>query len=491
MIDVTRLLLAAVFVVAALGKLADREGSRQSVRDFGLSSRLDSALALLFPVAELTVAVALVPGGSARYAAAGALGLLTLFTLAIARALVRGRKPDCHCFGRFHSAPAGPGTLARNVALGALAVLIASQPASTPNLREVAATAVAIAILAETFLVRALLRRYGRALRRIEELEGLRTVAVGAEAPDFALPSAAGGEVTLVALLARARPVLLVFIDPGCGPCQALIPRLASWQERLESHLTVAVLSSGKVERNAAMTAEQGLRDLLLQEEREVAARYGVGATPSAVLVDADGRIAQNVRAGSRAIEELVLSLFPDGQPAREASNGRARAGTAAALAGGLAVAASAAPAAPDRSDRPRLDPELQAVDDALRAAGPRLAAASTRSRKAIRAQATLKTGKKVRAKRVAAKRALAAERREVLALRTKIDALRETPYGAHNVKVILHSSLTFLSQSLRKREQAVGASPKAALRLIEEAQALFLRSFDSAVAAARLLGRG
>lgn len=65
-----------VFVVAGVSKLADREGSRQAVADFGVPAALAAPFALLLPLAELIVAAALVPAASAWWGAFGALALL-------------------------------------------------------------------------------------------------------------------------------------------------------------------------------------------------------------------------------------------------------------------------------------------------------------------------------------------------------------------------------------------------------------------------------
>ena len=49
----------------------------------------------------------------------------------------------------------------------------------------------------------------------------------------------------------RPRPnVLLVFADPDCGPCHALMPRVADWQRSLADRLTVAVVGRGDREDN-------------------------------------------------------------------------------------------------------------------------------------------------------------------------------------------------------------------------------------------------
>src|SRR3954468_5895904 len=118
---IARLLLAGVFVVAGLTKLADRAGSQKAVADFGVPSALAPALGILLPLAELVVAGALIPTVTAWWGALGAFALLLLFVVGIAANLARGRKPDCHCFGQLHSAPAGWSTLVRNVVLAAIA----------------------------------------------------------------------------------------------------------------------------------------------------------------------------------------------------------------------------------------------------------------------------------------------------------------------------------------------------------------------------------
>src|ERR687890_1472621 len=121
---IARLLLSGVFLVAGVGKLADRTGSRQAVIDFGLPKFLAAPIGILLPLAELAAAAALIPTSTAWWGALGALALLLLFVAGISYNLARGRKPDCHCFGQLHSAPAGWRTLARNGALAAVAGFI-------------------------------------------------------------------------------------------------------------------------------------------------------------------------------------------------------------------------------------------------------------------------------------------------------------------------------------------------------------------------------
>ncbi len=324
---VSRLVLAGVFTAAGLGKLADRAGAQRALGEFGLPAVLGRPLALALPIAELTVAAALIPGSTHRAGAAGAMLLLGAFTLVVAVNLARGRTPDCHCFGQVHSRPIGAGTLVRNAVLGGLSALILIGPEGTAGgwwadlsrAERVAAAgvgALTAVVALQGFVLLALLRQQGRLVLRLDALEAMvggvdagdrPGLPVGAPAPTFALPDPWGATVILEELLSRGRPVLLVFADPSCGPCNELFPDIARWQREWRDALTIAVVSAGHPEANRAKATEHGLLHLVVQERREVAAAYATTATPSAVLVAADGRVASPLVAGGDAIWKLLL----------------------------------------------------------------------------------------------------------------------------------------------------------------------------------------
>ena len=119
-----RLVLAGIFALAAVAKLADRERSEEAVANFGIPDRLVPAVAFLLPLTELAVAALLVPASLADLGAIGAVTLLVLFSLAVAVNLRAGNTPDCHCFGQLGAKRIGPGTLVRNGFLAGLAVLV-------------------------------------------------------------------------------------------------------------------------------------------------------------------------------------------------------------------------------------------------------------------------------------------------------------------------------------------------------------------------------
>ena len=168
---VARCGLAIVFAVAAIAKLADIAGFRQTLAEFGVPLRAARAGAIAIPVAELAAAALLVPTATAQIGAALASVLLAGFCLGIARVLRRGEQPDCNCFGKAHTKPVGPGTLARNGALGAAAGLVALAGPGAAVGGSVLAIGLAAVIAAQVWLSWQLFRQHGRLLARVSALE--------------------------------------------------------------------------------------------------------------------------------------------------------------------------------------------------------------------------------------------------------------------------------------------------------------------------------
>ena len=93
-----RLFLAGVFALSGITKLADLDGSRRAVAGFGVPERIARPAGIALPIAELVLAVFLLPVSTAWWAALGALLLLVGFIAGIGYNLRKGRTPDCHGF---------------------------------------------------------------------------------------------------------------------------------------------------------------------------------------------------------------------------------------------------------------------------------------------------------------------------------------------------------------------------------------------------------
>ena len=300
---VARVVLAATFAAAAVGKLADREGSRLAAERFGVPPAVGVGL----PLAELAIAVGLVIPATAAWAAAAAVLLLAVFCVAIARLLIRGEEADCHCFGSLGSARVGRGPLVRNAVLMAVSGFVAvagwddAGPGAFGWMTGVAAVAVVFGVVTVVHGAFSwqLFKQNGRLLERVEALES-RAEAV--PAPPFALPDLDGRIVSLDDLLAGGRGALLVFTDPECGACEPLLPVLGA-----DHDPPLALISRGSPADNRAKAAEHGIAPVLLQDEFEVSQASGAFGLPAAVRVDPDGRVAGAPAMGAQDVAALLF----------------------------------------------------------------------------------------------------------------------------------------------------------------------------------------
>lgn len=333
-----RLLLALMFVVAGAAKLADGAGAARAFEEFGAPARISPALAVVLPVVELLLGLGLLPAATVGPSAIGATALLLLFTGAIATALARGRTPDCHCFGQLHSAPAGPTTLIRNGALAAVAGGLAWVSMTRPGPRLLDALArleasrgmvlaliliLVLVAVVQSILLYQLIGQQGRLLMRLEAQAGGAAslagseetpapehpavgVPVGQPAPPFELQTLDGDAASLDQLLASYGALLLIFTNPQCGPCSALIPEIAHWGLDESLPAKIVLISEGSAEDNLLKFGARSDPMVLLQTKRETADAYRANGTPAAVLIGRDGRIASWVMFGADAIRDLV-----------------------------------------------------------------------------------------------------------------------------------------------------------------------------------------
>ena len=341
---VARLLLAVVFLVAGLAKLGDRAGSRQALADFGVPGLIAAPAGMLLPVVELAVGVALVPVGSAWWGGAGR-------GRAVERVHGRDRLQSCPRqrpgLSLLRAAPFRAGgrssTLARNGLLLAIAIFIlaagtrhAGASATAGRTLSSAAQWLAItgavalaALFGATLAALRSMRHENRALAvRLEALErslhshgngaapqpGLAQrdppagPPVGAIAPEFELEAFDGTAVTLEQLRSTGKRLLLLFTHPQCGPCTALLPDISGWQHEHREALEIVLIGEGSAKANRAKASEQGIVNVLVQKQREVAEAYGAPGTPSAIPASPEGTIASTLAAGPDRIRALLAS---------------------------------------------------------------------------------------------------------------------------------------------------------------------------------------
>jgi peroxiredoxin/uncharacterized membrane protein YphA (DoxX/SURF4 family) len=131
--------------------------------------------------------------------------------------------------------------------------------------------------------------------------------SIGAPAPPVQLPDLAGNLVDLAGY--RGHPALLLFWNPACGFCQKMLADLRAWEAgRTQDAPQLLVVSTGTTEANQAL----GLASpVLLDTGFSTGRAFGAGGTPSAVLVDEDGRIACDLAVGGPAVMALAAGQAP------------------------------------------------------------------------------------------------------------------------------------------------------------------------------------
>ena len=335
-----RIVLFAIFALAGIGKLLDLKGSEKAVKDFGTPEEYAKFFAVALPFAEIVFAVCLLFIETSWIGAIGAMILLLTFIGGMIWQLAQGNAPDCHCFGAIHSEPVSRKSLIRNIVFAVLAfVLILSgknnQGAnifesannSEGNFMALITGLATVGLLAVVvFYLKKISEQQTQIMRRIEILEvtaldGGREVLredvkpptnglpIGAPAPDFALPDVNGKQIPFENLLMHTKPMIFLFVSPTCKPCAALLPEIETWQAELKGKLNFIFVSSGNVKDNLDKFAGNTLKQVLLQNDREVALKFGAEWTPTAVLVNNDGTIASRTAVGDKAIRELIEAV--------------------------------------------------------------------------------------------------------------------------------------------------------------------------------------
>jgi peroxiredoxin len=111
-------------------------------------------------------------------------------------------------------------------------------------------------------------------------------------APDFTLKRAEGGNLRLAEQ--RGQVVLINFWASWCGPCRVEMPHLNKLHDKYKAggFMVLGVNIDDDPRHGAATAARWGVKfPVLLDAEKTVTRTYDLGAMPSTVLVDRDGRI--------------------------------------------------------------------------------------------------------------------------------------------------------------------------------------------------------
>jgi hypothetical protein len=125
---------------------------------------------------------------------------------------------------------------------------------------------------------------------------------LGEPVPSLVVNELDGGEVDLQDTLDGETVIL--FWRPGCRPCRDLYGRVRAWESEHPAGVpSLLVVSIGNADETSA---DPFGSPVLLDELLAANDALGAGLAPTAVLVDADGRIASSVAVGADAVMSLL-----------------------------------------------------------------------------------------------------------------------------------------------------------------------------------------
>jgi peroxiredoxin len=166
-----------------------------------------------------------------------------------------------------------------------------------------------------------IVKQQGRIILRLDALEQRAAaqpaepqgLEVGTEFPAFTLPDLEGAQVALESF--RGQRVLLVHWSPQCGFCDLIAPDLARLQSDFAKHgVQLLLLAHGEADANRKLAEEHGLKcPILLYKDAKAPEPLANVGTPSAYLLDAEGRVAKPLAVGSDKVPALAAEATNEG----------------------------------------------------------------------------------------------------------------------------------------------------------------------------------
>lgn len=286
-----------MLLLSGVAKVREPEATRDAFKALKLPSTLTKLGApQALPWAELILGLGLVVGSGVPLvlASIGTLGLFAAYVVVIAAALRRGEAVRCGCFGKIGDHNVTQRTLVRNILLvltGILAVWGALAGVSTWQLvQDSPADLGWVAGAALTGAVAVLILGKGSAAETMIE-------------PDAHTPTLLHPDTQERVPVHTLSHSLLVFLEPGCGPCERVAASLPPWLNH-DALRIIPVLENTDHQTETPLPSwgdpDHAVGDTLAGPSR-----------PVALLLDSSGQTTQVAR-GDGPIQQLIAEFIPE-----------------------------------------------------------------------------------------------------------------------------------------------------------------------------------
>lgn len=293
-----RMSLGLVFSFAGAVKLRALEQTRESFEHFGMSGVVARPLSICIPIFEVIVGVGMF---SRRlwipFSIISSL-LLGLFSTAIVQRIAVGKESSCPCFGQHFDSMTGTASLRRNLVLSlAGSYLGAHAGGKLAWLSGGYATAVAVT---------------GELLQKAQAEKTPRPLLPGVAVPNVTVRDAKQASVSLPSLMNTRGLTALIFVQPGCRPCQVLLDQLSSAGTTSDHDGKKFLLIAPRLDDPSVSNwlAQHTWATLVLEDEQSVGSVFGVYATPTLTIIDRNGKILHPRASGLPEINKVLESTL-------------------------------------------------------------------------------------------------------------------------------------------------------------------------------------
>lgn len=320
------LLLAGVLLVSGAAKVSDRMATADMFTALRVPFVPPAVGATALPYAEIVLGLALLLARGPLLVVASGVTLLlfTTYWLLIARALTFDPPVSCACFGKLGGHLVDGWTLARNTVLVGLSVVALVSAARGVDvlggLADFTSTDVAwLCVVVIAVVLTWLVARSSAVSDHVGADADADALDYDREPIPYGVLENAEGRRWTLRELSSTRARLLVFLSPGCGPCERVGSRLDRWASELDD--VVAVHAVYFVPHAGLPKLVHGTETTLFEPDMNVTRVFGGFGTPSAVLLGADGYLAGGPVSGEDPVETMVrdvLDQVADAQPGHD-----------------------------------------------------------------------------------------------------------------------------------------------------------------------------
>ncbi|MDO5682620.1 MAG: MauE/DoxX family redox-associated membrane protein [Propionibacteriaceae bacterium] len=340
--SVPALLLAAVLIVSGVAKLRDASAVRESFITLQMPPWLTRSPApALLPWGEIVLALALILLGGPLLiiAAVAALALFGAYLVIIARANRFEHAVECGCLGRLGLGVVGPLTVVRNAVLVAVSVLVlldalAGRSVLSRWLEADGAGWAWLGAAALGVILTGLMVHAGQDKEKSQPVGAAAHIVPAAETAPAAQTDAVEGDMVQDGVDYERTPIpylslgvpgtdqrvnlrqlasnsarLLIFVNPGCGACLTVLDVLPELRERIGHMIGIhLVFSQEQDAENPYVTPEALGEAWFVDHEASFVVTLQM-ASPSAVLLGADGYLAGGPVVGAAGVKEFFEDI--------------------------------------------------------------------------------------------------------------------------------------------------------------------------------------